>query len=399
MGELNKKDNARYERLLWRAEVEVLQSAQVICTTAIGAGSMKLDRLKFACVLFDEATQATEPEALIPIVRGSRHVVMVGDHRQLGPVVLNRRGAKAGYGRSLFERLIALGTRPLRLQVQYRMHPVLSAFPSSVFYEGALQDGITSALRTRKTLDFPWPSGPEKPHLFLAVLGAEELSPSGTSFLNRAEAVSVERVVSRLLRAGILPSQIGVVTPYTGQRTFIINHLQTSGSLSNPELYTEVEVASVDAFQGREKDYIVLSCVRSNDTQSIGFLSDARRLNVALTRAKYGLVIIGNPRALSRNPLWHHLLMHYREHGILVEGPLNALRPCIVQLSRPKPVIPSRSRPLHHLLPTPPASSSTSHGVSKSLVCDGQDGDDDLVSVDGSLAAISLTGFSQASFK
>lgn len=394
VGELNSADSNRYYRLLHKAELDVLNNAQVICTTAIGAGSSKLDHLNFACVLFDEATQATEPEALIPIVRGSRHVVMVGDHRQLGPVILNRRAAKAGFGQSLFERLIALGTHPLRLQVQYRMHPSLSAFPSAVFYEGALQDGITSANRSRPGLDFPWPCGPERPHFFLAVMGSEELSPSGTSFLNRAEAISVERIVSRLLRAGVLPAQIGIVTPYTGQRSLIYNQLQTSGSLGNPALYAEVEVASVDAFQGREKDYIVLSCVRSNDTQSIGFLSDARRLNVALTRAKYGLVIVGNPRALSRNPLWHHLLMHYRERGLLVEGPLTGLRPCIVQLSRPKIVIPSRSRPLHHLLPI-----STAPNNSSTISRNHPDFDlDETESVNLSQSAVSLTGFSQASF-
>ena len=96
-----------------------------------------------------------------------------------------------------------------------------------------------------------------------------------------------------------MPGQIGVVTPYEGQRSYIVNYMQFHGSLKK-DLYKEVEVASVDAFQGREKDYIILSCVRSNEHQGIGFLNDPRRLNVALTRAKYGVVILGNPKVLSK---------------------------------------------------------------------------------------------------
>jgi regulator of nonsense transcripts 1 len=109
----------------------------------------------------------------------------------------------------------------------------------------------------------------------------------------------VEKIVTKFFKAGVLPSQIGVITPYEGQRSYVVNFFQYNGSLKK-ELYKEVEVASVDAFQGREKDYIILSCVRSNEHQGIGFLNDPRRLNVALTRAKYGVVILGNPKVLSK---------------------------------------------------------------------------------------------------
>lgn len=101
-------------------------------------------------------------------------------------------------------------------------------------------------------------------------------------------------------------------------------------------LYEQMEVASVDAFQGREKDFIILSCTRSNEHQGIGFLNDPRRLNVALTRAKYGVVVIGNPKVLSKQPLWNNLLVHYKAQGVLVEGPLAALKPCMIQFSRPR---------------------------------------------------------------
>ncbi|KXS20998.1 P-loop containing nucleoside triphosphate hydrolase protein [Gonapodya prolifera JEL478] len=285
------------------------------------------------CVLIDEATQASEPECLIPLVLGAKQVVLVGDHQQLGPVIMNKKAAQAGLNQSLFERMVLLNMRPIRLQIQYRMHPCLSEFPSNMFYEGSLQNGITTAERSRK-MDFPWPL-PEMPMFFHASFGTEEMSPSGTSYLNRTEAANVEKLVTRFLKANITPAQIGIITPYEGQRSYIVTYMQYNGSMKK-ELYKEIEVASVDAFQGREKDYIILSCVRSNEHGGIGFLNDPRRLNVALTRAKYGLVILGNPKVLSKHPLWYQLLTHFKEKGLLVEGALNNLKVSMIQFSKPK---------------------------------------------------------------
>lgn len=244
-------------------------------------------------------------------------MVLVGDHCQLGPVTLSKPAARAGLAQSLFERLMLLGVRPIRLAVQYRMHPALSRWPSDTFYEGALQNGVTAAARSLPPGAFPWPAPP--PLVFLTTLGAEEISASGTSYLNRAEAAGVEKLVTHLLRVGIRPDQIGVITPYEGQRAHVVGTMLRSGPLRS-ELYAGVEVASVDAFQGREKDFIVLSCVRSNAHQGIGFLSDPRRLNVALTRARFGLFVLGNPAVLAKQPLWAALLHHFKDNGCMVEG-------------------------------------------------------------------------------
>jgi regulator of nonsense transcripts 1 len=272
---------------------------------------------------------------------GAKQVVLVGDHCQLGPVVMDKAAARAGLGQSLFERLVLLGARPHRLQVQYRMHPALSEFPSDAFYEGSLQNGVGAAERSAPGVAFPWPA-PGRPMMFYTQLGQEEISPSGTSYLNRTEAATVEKLVTTLMRGGVTPDQIGVITPYEGQRAHTVTTMLRVGPLRQA-LYSALEVASVDSFQGREKDYIILTCVRSNEHQGIGFLSDPRRLNVALTRARLGLIILGNPRVLSKSGLWNSLLVHFREASALVEGPLSNLKQSLVQLSRPIRAFDSRA--------------------------------------------------------
>ena len=341
IGELSERDQKKYRSLRNRTEREILQAADVICCTCVGAGDPRLKNFRFRQVLIDEATQAIEAEALIPIAMGAKQVVFVGDHCQLGPVVMCKAAAKAGLTQSMFERLVLIGSRPIRLQVQYRMHPALSDFPSNMFYEGSLQNGVTEADRQLLSMpgftgkeDFPWPV-PNKPMFFYSISGMEEISASGTSYLNRTEASYVEKVVTHLLRMGVTPAQIGVITPYDGQKKYVSEYMRRSGALASA-LYEAIEVASVDAFQGREKDFILVSCVRSSETQGIGFLSDPRRLNVALTRARLGIIFLGNPRVLSKNALWAALLLHFKEYDCLVEGPLNNLQPSFMTFARPR---------------------------------------------------------------
>ncbi|CAO4362526.1 unnamed protein product [Caenorhabditis nigoni] len=333
IGELESKDDLRYLQLKRVKEHELLAAADVICCTCSSAADARLSKIRTRTVLIDESTQATEPEILVSIVRGVRQLVLVGDHCQLGPVVICKKAAIAGLSQSLFERLVLLGIRPFRLQVQYRMHPVLSEFPSNAFYDGSLQNGVTENDRQMKGIDWSWPT-PSKPAFFWHCSGAEELSASGTSFLNRTEAANVEKLVSKLIKGGVEPRQIGVITPYEGQRSFIVNYMHTQGTL-NSKLYEGVEIASVDAFQGREKDYIIVTCVRSNDILGIGFLSDPRRLNVAITRAKYGIVVVGNAKVLSRHELWYELINHFKKKDMLYEGPISALKPFTMTLPKP----------------------------------------------------------------
>ncbi|XP_049850318.1 uncharacterized protein LOC126322426 [Schistocerca gregaria] len=375
LGELPAHDEHRYKQLKREVEMAILRAAQVICTTCVGAGDLRLKKFKFAQVLIDESTQSTEPECLIPIVSGARQLVLVGDHCQLGPVIMCRQSARAGLSLSLFERLVRLGNKPIRLNIQYRMHPCLSAWPSNTFYEGSLQNGVTVKQRTLKSVKFPWPNK-DQTKFFYASFGQEEISASGTSFLNRSEANICERLLMHFLKAGVKPQQIGVITPYEGQRAYLVNCFKR---ILPVETVEHIEVASVDSFQGREKDFIIFSCVRSNESASlshpslgsnntnfsggqnhyhnsgngnryssnnsvinnypsIGFLNDPRRLNVALTRARFGLVLLGNPRVLCKQALWNNLLWHYAECNALVEGSLENLRPTtfkLLQIKKP----------------------------------------------------------------
>lgn len=336
-GELSSADENRYRVLKRTCERELLEAADVICSTAVGAGDPRLSRFKFHSILIDESMQATEPECMVPVVLGARQLVLVGDHCQLGPVVMCKKASRAGLSRSLFERLVVLGIRPIRLEVQYRMHPALSEFPSNLFYEGSLQNGVHGSERRMKNIDFPWPL-PEKPMFFYCCQGQEEIAGSGTSYLNRTEAAYVEKITTKFLKSGLRPDQLGIITPYEGQRAFLVQYMQHNGSY-HTKLYMEIEVASVDAFQGREKDIIIFSCVRSNEHQGIGFLNDPRRLNVALTRARYGIIIVGNPKVLSKQPIWNHLLTFYKESKVLVEGPLNNLKESLIQFSKPRKMV------------------------------------------------------------
>uniref|UniRef100_A0A1I8PHH0 DNA helicase n=1 Tax=Stomoxys calcitrans TaxID=35570 RepID=A0A1I8PHH0_STOCA len=335
-GELSSADEKRYRSLKRTSENQLLEAADVICCTCVGAGDARLQRIKFTSILIDESMQSTEPECMVPVVLGAKQLILVGDHCQLGPVVMCKKAARAGLSQSLFERLVVLGIRPFRLEVQYRMHPELSQFPSNFFYEGSLQNGVCAEDRKLK-IDFPWPQ-PDRPMFFLVTQGQEEIAGSGTSYLNRTEAANVEKITTRFLKAGVKPEQIGIITPYEGQRAYLVQYMQYQGSLHS-KLYQEIEIASVDAFQGREKDIIIMSCVRSNEKQGIGFLSDPRRLNVALTRSKYGTIIVGNPKILSKQPLWNHLLNFYKDRKVLVEGSLNNLRESLIQFQKPKKLV------------------------------------------------------------
>ena len=175
------------------------------------------------------------------------------------------------------------------------MHPAISKFPNDQFYNGRLEDGVSAANRAAPA-GLLWPDW-DNPVAFLPVKGGELVSPDGTSRENPTEVSWIIRLLDDFLDAGELEKgDIGVITPYAGQVRAIRHSMR--------EDLDDIEVRSVDGYQGREKEVIIFSCVRSNDDGNIGFLSDPRRLNVALTRAKRGLIVIGDPDTLRSDPIW-----------------------------------------------------------------------------------------------
>ena len=295
---------------------DILDNADVICATCIGSGHQLLDGRRFPRILIDEATQATEPATLVPIVRGCKQLVLVGDHKQLPPTVISSRAEEMGLNISLFERLIELGINSTMLLKQYRMHPCIADFPSRQSYQGLLSNGVSQQERPAP-IGLIWPDF-ENPVAFLPVDGGEIVSPDGHSKANPTEAGWVLKMVDSILQGGdISPNEIGIITPYNGQVRVIHDLMETSGGMEKGGKWNGVEVRSVDGYQGREKEVIILSAVRSNSDGNVGFLDDSRRLNVALTRAKRGLVVIGDPKTLRNQRDWDFWLTWAEEKNLI----------------------------------------------------------------------------------
>ncbi len=295
---------------------DILDNADVICATCIGSGHQLLDGRRFPRILIDEATQATEPATLVPIVRGCKQLVLVGDHKQLPPTVISSRAEEMGLNISLFERLIELGINSTMLLKQYRMHPCIADFPSRQSYEGLLSNGVSQQERPAP-IGLIWPDF-ENPVAFLPVDGGEIVSPDGHSKANPTEAGWVLKIADSILQGGdISPNEIGIITPYNGQVRVIHDLMETSGGMEKGGKWNGVEVRSVDGYQGREKEVIILSAVRSNSDGNVGFLDDSRRLNVALTRAKRGLVVIGDPKTLRNQRDWDFWLTWAEEKNLI----------------------------------------------------------------------------------
>jgi len=275
---------------------DVIKRAQVVATTAIGAGSAIIERYGFERVLIDEASQATELATIVPLCHGCEQLVLLGDHCQLPPTVSSDAASREGLGTSLFERLVHSGVNVHMLEIQYRMHPAISRFPCCHFYAERLKDGIGAS--DREALDgFQWPKA-ENPMCFVSIHGHE--SGNGTSFENHQEAEQVVYIVQNMLRSGRnQPPDIGVVSPY-GAQVRLIRKLLMRAGIPTFRDKNGVEVASVDGFQGREKEGIVISTVRSSTSGGIGFVGDWRRANVAFTRARRGIVVLGNAQTLLR---------------------------------------------------------------------------------------------------
>lgn len=287
----------------------LLDTTPVLCATLTGLDSQVIGERTFDVVVIDEASQATEPACWIPILRAGR-LILAGDHCQLPPTVLSPTAARQGLSTSLMERAIQeLGTGiSQRLSVQYRMHSAIMGFSSEEFYESSLvADTSVAAHLLRDLPGVADTSLTTTPLEFIDTAGAnydEEAEPDGDSRFNSAEADLVCRRVQSLLQAGLATAEIAVIAPYLAQVRLLRERLPMDG----------LEIDTVDGFQGREKEAVIISLVRSNAQGEIGFLADTRRMNVALTRARRKLIVIGDSATIGGNPFYARMLGYFELH-------------------------------------------------------------------------------------
>lgn len=289
----------------------LLDSSSVICATLTGLNAELLGDREFDLVVIDEAGQTTEPACWIPLLRCKR-LVLAGDHCQLPATVRSFEARKAGFHISLMERLVLqLGNKASRrLTTQYRMHDQIMRFSSAEFYESSLVAATAVSAHTLAELPAVTASPLTQTAVrFIDTAGSEceeESEEDGVSLQNPGEAGVAVRQVTDLIEAGVSPAAIAVITPYSAQARLLRDLIE----------WPDVEVDTVDGFQGREKEAVVISLVRSNSRGDVGFLTDTRRMNVALTRARRKLIVIGDSSTLANHEFYLRLLNYFEAEGV-----------------------------------------------------------------------------------
>ena len=297
----NEIKNLHQERILLenRAQTQIWEEAQLVFCTNTGLSANYLGGKSFDILVMDEAAQCIEPDAWIPLAHAKR-VVMAGDPQQLSAVIHSSHNSLLST--SLMERWMKVGCPSVTLTQQYRMSQELCAFPSQQFYDGALHSDESIENQSIHDLEGAPCESDLTPFMFIDTTGCDhEETSSDQSLMNMGEVEFTRQWCQKLLDMGILARDIGIIAPYRAQAVAIRNVLPM------PEL----EVHTIDGFQGREKEVIIFSTVRSN--KDIGFLKDAHRLNVALTRAKRHLCVIGDSAALM-NAAHFSALINHAEH-------------------------------------------------------------------------------------
>ena len=284
---------------------DIIETSDVILSTNSSAALESIARTKFDVAIIDEASQATIPSVLIPIAKAHRFI-LAGDHKQLPPTIISDKAQ--GLEKTLFEELIRIYPfKSQLLNIQYRMNSLLMKFPNSEFYNNNLKSD--SSVDDIDINDIINSDDKEDAMLFIDTsniddIGEKHLKDS-KSIINQLEADIAVKFANDYLKLGLEETDIGIISPYADQVKIIQDR-------------TPVEVKTVDGFQGREKEIIIISTVRSNEDGNIGFLRDLRRLNVAITRAKRKLIIIGNINTLKTNPTYARLIEFAKDNDVLI---------------------------------------------------------------------------------
>ncbi|WP_207426355.1 AAA domain-containing protein [Pedobacter sp. SYSU D00535] len=289
---------------------DLVSKAQVITSTLVGANHFAVRDLEYNTVLIDEAAQALEPATWIPILKAKK-VVLAGDHCQLPPTVKSEDAARNGLSITLFEKLSSLHPAAVcMLEQQYRMHSSIMGYSSQVFYGGRLKADPSVA-------DHVLFAG-DDPLVFLDTAGCGfEERQEGTSTTNPEEAALLVRHLQALVsmqHEDGRPPSIGIVSPYK-QQVLLLKEL-IEDCFAGEQYGGKISVNSIDGFQGQERDVIYISMTRSNTSSAIGFLSDFRRMNVAMTRARKKLVVVGDSATLGRHPFYADFIGYVEKFGV-----------------------------------------------------------------------------------
>ncbi|XP_066521197.1 3'-5' exoribonuclease HELZ2 [Hoplias malabaricus] len=326
---LTNEEMKSYKQCLKEArEHELMQHSIILCTCTAASHPLLAKVLNFTQIIIDECAMATEPEAFIPLVKHRpKQIVLLGDHKQLQPVVNCDLVQRLGMRRSLFERYMR---KALMLDTQYRMQEDICAFPSQEFYEGKLKTGIpykSSVFLNRSNYTTSIIFGHVEGNELSLVVSTERGNENSKA--NVEEATEAMRIARSLIRSGIKSNEIAILTPYNAQ-VAKINEVLFKSNIEN------ITVNTIMKSQGSEWRYVILSTVRSctlSDIElqptkawlikNLGFVMDPHQVNVGITRAQEGLCIVGNRNLLQRSYLWRRLLKHYEDKGCVVDPARN----------------------------------------------------------------------------
>jgi len=302
------------EQLEFYITKDIIENAQVIACTLVGASNMAIKGRRFKTVFMDEAAQALEPASWIPILKSDR-VVFAGDHCQLPPTIKSLAAAKGGLEKTLFEKAIQRNKADTMLKEQYRMNKLIMGFSGSFFYKNQL-------IANTKVADWKI-FDDDSPIEFIDTAGCgfyEQVNTETKSSFNPEEAELLIKHLGMYLTdleyKGLLEKvdNIGIISPYSAQTIYLKSRILDDG-LFPDETKVKFSINTVDSFQGQERDIIYISLVRSNEKSEIGFLADIRRMNVAITRARKKLVVIGDSGTISRNPFYAQFVEYVTEKG------------------------------------------------------------------------------------
>ena len=315
---------SRATELEIRINSDLFGEARVIASTLVGSANRLLDGQKFGTLFIDEAAQALEAACWIPMRRVSR-VVLAGDHCQLPPTVKSIAALKAGLGKTLMERIVEMHPEAVTLlKIQYRMNDDIMRFSSNYFYEGKVESAPEVKYRSILDLDtaMEWispenPDNPECPDNPDYPDYREQFVGESFGRINKTEAEltldTLQHYFERIGKQRLLDERIdvGIISPYRAQVQYL-RRLLMKREYFKP-FRRLISVNTVDGFQGQERDVIVISLVRSNDEGQIGFLRDLRRMNVAITRARMKLIILGDKQTMTRHPFYRQLWQYIEQ--------------------------------------------------------------------------------------